>query len=86
MCEKTTSDKLVMLVALVFENVNRFHYNLLFLFKISLKFIPQRISLVVQWSILCTSTAGGTSSVPDQGTKIPQAVRCGQKVKIFFNK
>ena len=86
MCEKTTSDKLVMLVALVFENVNRFHYNLLFLFKISLKFIPQRISLVVQWSILCTSKAGGTSSVPDQGTKIPQAVRCGQKVKIFFNK
>ena len=57
--KRPPSDKPVMLLALVFKNVNRFHYNLLFLFKISLKFIPQRISLVVQWSMLCTFQSRG---------------------------
>ena len=36
-------------------------------------------SLVVQWSRFCTSTAGVRDSIPDQGTKIPHAVHCGQK-------
>ena len=31
-------------------------------------------SLVVQWLGLRASTAGGTGSIPGQGTKIPQAV------------
>ena len=36
-------------------------------------------SLAGQWLRLCTSTAGGTDSIPGQGTKILHAVRCGQK-------
>ena len=32
-----------------------------------------RTSLVVQWLRLCTSTAGGTGSIPGLGTKIPHA-------------
>ena len=28
-------------------------------------------SLVVQWLSLCAPTAGGTGSIPGQGTKIP---------------
>ena len=39
-------------------------------------------SLVVQWSRLCASTAGGTGSTPGQGTKIPCAAWRGQKIKI----
>ena len=35
--------------------------------------------LAVQWLRLCTSNAGGVGSVPDQRTKIPHAVWCGQK-------
>ena len=38
-------------------------------------------SLVVQWLGLCTFTAEGVGSVPGWGTKIPQAVRRGQKEK-----
>ena len=38
-------------------------------------------SLVVQWFTLHVSTAGGTGSVPGQGTKIPRAARCSQKIK-----
>ena len=38
-------------------------------------------SLAVQWLGLCTSMAGGTDSVPGQGTKIPHATPCGQKKK-----
>ena len=37
------------------------------------------ISLVVQWLRLCGSTAGGTGSIPGQGTKIPPATWCSQK-------
>ena len=37
--------------------------------------------LVVQWLQLCASSAGGLSSILGWGTKIPQAVRCGQKKK-----
>ena len=29
--------------------------------------------------------AGGTSSIPGQGTKVPFAVGCGNPPKIFFN-
>ena len=38
-------------------------------------------SLVVQRLRLCTSTAGGTGSIPDQGTKIPHAAQRGKKKK-----
>ena len=38
-------------------------------------------SLVVQWLRLRTSTAGGTGSIPGQGTKIPHAVWHSQKKK-----
>ena len=35
-------------------------------------------SLVAQWSGLHASTAGGTGSIPGQGTKTPQAVQHSQ--------
>ena len=38
-------------------------------------------SLVVQRLRLCTSTAGGTGSIPGQGSRIPQAMQHSQKVK-----
>ena len=38
----------------------------------------QGTSLAVQWLGLCASTAGGTGSIPGQGTKILQASQCGQ--------
>ena len=38
-------------------------------------------SLVVQWLKLCTFTAGGTGSIPSQGTVILQASWCSQKLK-----
>ena len=41
-------------------------------------------SLAVQWLRLHTSTAGGTVSIPGQGTKIPHAALCGQKKKKVF--
>ena len=36
-------------------------------------------SLAVQWLGLCLFTAKGVGSIPGQGTKIMQAVRCSQK-------
>ena len=36
-------------------------------------------SLAVQWLRFRASTAGGTGSIPGQGTKIPHAKRHGQK-------
>ena len=36
-------------------------------------------SLGVQWLGFQASTAGGTGSIPGQGTKIPPAARCAQK-------
>ena len=36
-------------------------------------------SLAVQLLRLCASSAGGTGSFPDQGTKILHAVQCNQK-------
>ena len=36
-------------------------------------------SLAVQWLGLRASNAGGTGSIPGQGTKILQAACCGQK-------
>ena len=38
-------------------------------------------SLAVQWLGLPYSTAEGAGLIPDWGTKIPQARRCGQKKK-----
>ena len=35
--------------------------------------------MVVQWLGLDTFTAEGFDSIPGWGTRIPQAVRCGQK-------
>ena len=36
-------------------------------------------SLAAQWLGLCTSTAGRERSIPGQGTKIPQAMQCGDQ-------
>ena len=36
---------------------------------------------MVQWLGLCASTAGGPGLISGWGTKILQAVRCGQKKK-----
>ena len=38
-----------------------------------------RTSLAIQWLRLCASTAGGTGSIPGQGTKISHATQCNQK-------
>ena len=38
-------------------------------------------SLAVQWLGLCASTALGAGLIPGRGTKIPYAVRHGQKIK-----
>ena len=37
---------------------------------------------MVQWLGLCASTAGGTSSIPGRGTKIPHAAGRGQKLNL----
>ena len=39
---------------------------------------------MAQWLGLRASTAGGMSSTPDQGTKIPQAVQCRKKKIIII--
>ena len=38
-------------------------------------------SLAVQWLRLHASNAGGTGSIPGQGTKIPHAAWQGQRIK-----
>ena len=38
-------------------------------------------SLAVQWLRLQVSNAGCTGSIPPQGTEIPHAAQCGQKIK-----
>ena len=40
-----------------------------------------KTSLVVQWLGFCASTAGDTSLISGQGTKIPHAAWCSQKIK-----
>ena len=35
-------------------------------------------SIVLQWLGLCISSSGGSGWIPDQGTKIPPALQCGQ--------
>ena len=37
--------------------------------------------LVVQWLRLCASSAGGSGSIPGQGTQMLRAGRHGQKIK-----
>ena len=39
-----------------------------------------RTSLVVQWLRLSIPNAGGSGSIPGQGTKTPHAMQCGQKM------
>ena len=58
-----------------------------------IKIKPSGTSLVVQWLRLHASNAGGTGSIPGQGTKIPHAVtkiQCSQidtlKKKAIFSK
>ena len=41
-------------------------------------------SLVVQWLRLCASTAGGTGSIPGQGTKNPECHLAASQKKILF--
>ena len=36
---------------------------------------------MAQWLVLHVSTAGGLSSIPGQGAKIPKALWCGKKKK-----
>ena len=38
---------------------------------------------MVQWLKLCPFNAGSMGSIPGQGTKIPHAVQCGQKINFF---
>ena len=45
-----------------------------------------RTSPAVLWLELCTSTAGARGSVLYWGTKIPHALRRGQKQIIFLKK
>ena len=40
--------------------------------------------MVIQRLRLCTSSAGGSGSIPGQETKILHSVQCGQQ--IFFKK
>ena len=40
---------------------------------------------MVQWLRLHASNAGGTGLVPDRGTEIRHATRCGQKKNFFFS-
>ena len=47
--------------------------------KNTLKGTHRGTSLAVQWLRFCASTAGGTGSIPGQGTEIPHATQCGQK-------
>ena len=49
------------------------------MFKISK--LRRETSLLIQWLILYASKAGGTGSIPDQGTKIPHATWDGREVK-----
>ena len=46
-----------------------------------MKEITLGTSLAVQWLGLCTSTTGGTGSIPGLGTKIPHALRHGRREK-----
>ena len=46
--------------------------------KIKFKKIYTGTSRAVQWLRLCASMAGGTGSIPSQGTKILHAIQCGQ--------
>ena len=41
-------------------------------------------SLAVQWLRLCTADARGTDLIPGRGTKIPHALRQGQKKNFFL--
>ena len=67
------------------QNVNIFQFQktvhgFYFYYSPYLKFFPGT-SLVLQWLRLCICKAGGTGSIPAQGTKIPHAVQCSQEKK-----
>ena len=59
----------------------RFFFETLFCDSVSFNILKQNCgtSLAVQWLGFHTSAARGTSSIPDQGTKIPHAKWGGQK-------
>ena len=66
---------------------SRSRENLLLCFcssELELKLGPGGTSLVVQWLRLRASDVRSTNSIPGQGTKIPHAMRPGQK-KNFLN-
>ena len=48
--------------------------------------VQRRDFLGVKWVRLHASTAGGVGSIPSQGTKIPQAMQCGQKINNVTSK
>ena len=48
---------------------------------VRIKTLTAGISLVVQWLRLCTSTAGGTGSIPGWTAKIPHAMGYVQEKK-----
>jgi len=52
----------------------------------AIKIIKIGTSLVVQWLILCTSSAEGTGLIPGQATKIPHAAWHGKRKKKKENK
>ena len=39
------------------------------------------LPLLAYWLKLCAANAGGTGSIPGQGTKIPHALQCSQKIE-----
>ena len=49
----------------------------LFVYVFLLKFDLEGLSLVARWLRLCTSTAGGTGSIPGWRAKILHAAKCG---------
>ena len=59
----------------IIEKAREFQKNMYFCF---IDYAKAGNSLVVQWLELQTFTAEGVGSVPDWGTKIPQAMQCSQ--------
>ena len=49
-----------------------------------LKYRKEETSLGVQWLSLWVPNAGGTGSIPSQGTKIPHATWCGRIIIIII--
>ena len=58
---------------------------LFYFFKFQVKSLYKNVGMGTSLAVQClrprTSTAGGTASIPGQGTKIPHAAQRGQKKK-----